>query len=103
MIGTPAGNKLGLTALMLSVVGFVLACLPSSLSVGWVVLLVAFVLGVAGALRSRGNRRASVAAIGVSAFGAVVSAGIVLFGVAGFFVDLFAKLIDYIFVTSGRP
>lgn len=70
-------NKLGTIALITAVVGFVLACIPASINVGWVMLPAALILGFAGLLQSGRTRKSSVAAIVVSIIGAVVSASIV--------------------------
>jgi hypothetical protein len=45
-------NTLGLIALTLSLIGFVLACIPASLGVGWIVLGIAFLIGIVGTLKS---------------------------------------------------
>lgn len=95
-------NMLGLIALAVSIIGFVLACIPASLSVGWMVLGIAFLLGIVGTLKSDQTKNTSIAAIVISILGVIVSAAIVLFAVSGLFVDLFANLFDYIFNISGR-
>lgn len=95
-------DLLGLMALTLSIIGFVLACIPASLSVGWIVLGIAFLLGIVGTLKSGQAKNSSIAAIVISVLGMIVSAAIVLFAVSGLFVDLFVNLFDYIFNNSGR-
>jgi len=71
-------NRLGTIALIAAVIGSVLACIPASLSVGWIVLAAALILGFVGLLQSRKTKKSSIAAIVVSIIGAVVSATIIL-------------------------
>lgn len=75
----PAGrkNRLGPIALIAAVVGTVLACIPASLTVGWIVLAAALILGFAGLLQSGTTKKSSIAAIVFSIIGAVASATIV--------------------------
>lgn len=95
-------NTLGLIALTLSLIGFVLACIPASIDVGWIVLGIAFLVGIVGTFKSGQPKNVAVAAVVVSVLGVVVSAAIVVFAVSGLFVDLFVNLFDYIFNNSGR-
>ncbi|MEI6506766.1 MAG: hypothetical protein WCO90_12985, partial [Planctomycetota bacterium] len=70
----PVGRKntLGTIALIASLIGFVLACIPASLTVGWFVLPTALILGFAGLLQSGKSKKSSIAAIVISVVGAVV-------------------------------
>ena len=70
-------NTLGLIALIVGLVGFVFACVPGALVVGWVLLPIAFVLGVVGLLQSGKTKGTSTAAVIVSIVGTVV--GVVVF------------------------
>jgi hypothetical protein len=76
----PTGQKngLGTIAMIAAVVGSVLACIPASLTVGWIVLAAALIMGFVGLLQSGKTKKLSIAAIVVSIVGAVVSATIVL-------------------------
>ncbi len=96
-------NTLGRIALAVAVIASVLACIQVSMNIGLVLLPVAFVLGVVGALQSGKPRKAAVAAIVVSVFGAIASTLVILFGVSGFLFSLFANLFGDIFMNSGRP
>lgn len=96
-------NRVGLSALVISVIGFVLACNARSLEVGWVLLAVAFILGLAGLLQSGKSKKTSTAAVVVSGVGAVVSAIIVVLGASQVIVETFWNLLRYIFMDSGRP
>ena len=72
----PQKNTLGTIALIAAVIGSVLACVPATLNVGWIVLAAALIMGFAGLLQSGRTRKSSTAAIVVSIVGAVVSATI---------------------------
>jgi hypothetical protein len=67
-------NPLGLIALAVSVIGLVFACIKGALVVGWVLLPIAFILGIVALFQSGKTRSAGVAAIIVSVVGAVVGA-----------------------------
>ena len=70
-------NIVGLIALIASIIGFVFACIPGALIVGWVLLPIAFVLGIVGLFLSGKAKGTSIAAIIVSIIGTVV--GVVVF------------------------
>jgi hypothetical protein len=76
---TPAKrtNIIGIIALVASIIGFVFACIPGALIVGWVLLPTAFVLGIVGLFLTGKARGTSVAAITLSIVGTVV--GVVVF------------------------
>jgi hypothetical protein len=90
---TPAkqSNTVGLIALIASIIGFVFACIPGALIVGWVLLPAAFVLSVVGLCLSGKTKGTSIAAVIISIVGVVV--GIVVFFavVADAFHDAFGK------------
>jgi hypothetical protein len=65
-------NTIGLIALIVSIIGFVFACVPGALIVGWVLLPMAFVLGIVGVFLSGKAKGTSIAAIIVSIIGTVV-------------------------------
>jgi len=94
---------LGLTALIVSIVGSVLACIAETINIGWVLLAVGFILGIAGALRSGTAKRTSIAAIVWAVVGAVVSAGVVLFSVSHLLVEMLWDLLVYIFGGPRNP
>lgn len=70
-------NTVGLIALIASVIGFVLACIPGVFIVGWVLLPIALILGIVGVALSGMPKGTSVAAIITSIVGMVV--GVVVF------------------------
>jgi len=65
-------NPLGLIALIVGIIGFIFACIPGALVVGWVLLPIAFILGVVGLFQAGKVKGASVAAVIVSVVGTVV-------------------------------
>ncbi|WP_409437251.1 hypothetical protein [Mycobacterium sp. SMC-14] len=71
-VPTKQKNMLGLIALIVSVVGFAFACIPGALIVGWVLLPIAFILGITGLFQSGMGKGTSVAAVIVSVIGIVV-------------------------------
>lgn len=82
-------NVLGLIALIASVVGFVFACIPGALIVGWVLLPIAFILGIVGLFLSGKAKGTSIAAVIISIVGAVVGAVVFFTVVADAFDDAF--------------
>jgi hypothetical protein len=69
-------NTLGRIALIVSIIGFVFACVPGALIVGWVLLPVAFILGIVGLFLSGKAKGTSIAAIIVSVVGIVVGVSV---------------------------
>lgn len=69
---TKERNVLGIVALVVAVVGFVFACIPGALIVGWVLLPIAFILGIVSVFLPRKGKGLGVAAIIVSVVGTVV-------------------------------
>lgn len=78
-------SKLGLIALILAIIGFVFACVPGALIVGWVLLPVAFILGIV-ALFQKGKKAFAITSIILAVIGTIV--GVVVFmGAVGKAVD----------------
>ncbi len=71
-------NTVGLVALILAIIGFVFACIPGALIIGWVLLPVAFILGIVGLFQSGKKKGTSLASVIVAAIGTIV--GFVVFG-----------------------
>ncbi|SFR83503.1 Protein of unknown function [Agromyces sp. CF514] len=69
-------HVLGIIALVVAAVGFVFACIPGALIVGWVLLPIAFILAIV-ALFMHGAKWAAITALIVSVVGTVV--GFVVF------------------------
>lgn len=70
-------NILGIVALIASIVGFVFACIPGALIVGWVLLPISFILGLVALFRKDESHGQAIAAIIVAVVGTVV--GVVVF------------------------
>lgn len=105
--GPPAAeertSRLGATALLVSIVGSVLACIADTINLGWVLLAVGFILGMAGVLRSGPAKKTSIAAIIWAVAGAIISAGVVFFSVSHFLVEMFWNLLVQIFGGPKSP
>ncbi|AZA08569.1 hypothetical protein [Corynebacterium pseudopelargi] len=81
-------NVVGIVALVCAVVGFIFACIPGALIIGWVLLPIAFILGIVGLFTSK-KRRTAVIAIAVSVVGFVVGVLVFVFVAAQAFDDAF--------------
>lgn len=71
--GKPAPNTVGRIALAAAVGGFIFACIPGALIVGWILLPVAFILGIVALTRSGQRKGTGIAAIIVSVVGTIVA------------------------------
>lgn len=69
-------HVLGIIALAVAVIGFIFACIPGALIVGWVLLPIAFILSIV-ALFLKGKKWPAIAALAVSVVGTIV--GFVVF------------------------
>lgn len=65
-------NTLGLIAIIAAVLGFLFACIPGALIVGWVLLPIAFILGIVGVCQAGKTKGTSIGAIIVAVVGTVV-------------------------------
>src|SRR5699024_10870119 len=70
--GQKQRNTVGLIALIVAIVGFVFACIPGALIVGWILLPDAFVLSIVGLALSDKTKGTSIAAIILSIVGVIV-------------------------------
>lgn len=68
---------MGLISIIVAAVGFVFACIPGALIVGWILLPTAFVLSIVGLALSGKTKGTSIAALIVSIVGVIV--GVVVF------------------------
>lgn len=84
-------NPLGLIALIVGIVGFVFACIPGALIVGWVLLPIAFILGIVGLFQSGKAKGASIAAVIISVVGTVVGVSVFVVVVGDAFGNAFKK------------
>lgn len=79
---TKQRNVLGIVALIVAVFGFIFACVPGALIVGWVALPIAFVLAVVALFMKGKGKALALTALIVSIVGTIVGA-IVFFTVVG--------------------
>lgn len=77
--------------MIVGIIGFVFACVPGALIIGWVLLPAAFILGIVGVLQSGSKKATSISAIIVSIVGAVVGAVVFFTLAADSFSDAFGK------------
>lgn len=82
-------NIPGLIALVLGIIGFIFACIPGALIIGWILLPIAFILGIVGLLLSGKAKGTSIAAIITSVIGVVVGVTVFLVVVQDAFEDAF--------------
>lgn len=80
-----AKNTVGLIAFIVAIVGFVFACIPGALIVGWVLLPIAFILAIVS-LFSKGKKGLGISALVISIVGTIVGF-VVFFAVVGDAVD----------------
>jgi hypothetical protein len=72
-----SGNPLGFVALGSAVVGFIFACIPGALIVGWILLPIGFILGIVSVFLAKRAKWPGITAIVLSVVGTIV--GIVVF------------------------
>lgn len=65
-------NTLGLVAAILGVVGFIFACIPGALIVGWILLPIAFILGLVAVFQKGKKKGMAVTAIILAVVGTIV-------------------------------
>lgn len=65
-------NTVGLIAIITAVIGFIFACISGALIVGWILLPIAFILGIVGVSQSGKAKGTSIAAIIVAIVGTLV-------------------------------
>lgn len=82
-------NIPGLIALIVAAVGFIFACIPGALIVGWVLLPIGFILGIVALFQKGKVKWQGIAAIIVSVVGTVVGAIVFTVVVATAFTDAF--------------
>jgi hypothetical protein len=70
-------NVLGIIALVVAVLGFIFACIPGALIIGWVLLPIAFILGIVSLFFKGKGKGLGIAAIILSIVGTIV--GVVVF------------------------
>lgn len=88
---TEGRNTLALVALITSVIGFVFACIPGALIIGWILLPIAFILAIVSLfLRGRGKALGIVGLV-VSVIGTIVAVAVFFSVVADSFSNAFGS------------
>lgn len=67
-------NTLGIVAVGLAGLGVLLACAPGIMPLGWIVLLIAFVLSLVAVTSTRKRTGVAIAGVGASLGGVLVAA-----------------------------
>jgi hypothetical protein len=76
-------NTLGLIAMIVAIVGFVFACIPGALILGWILLPIGFILGLVAVFQKGKGKWQAVTAIILSVVGTIVGAIVFVSVVAG--------------------
>lgn len=76
----PGRNVLALVALITSIVGFIFACIPGALIVGWILLPISFVLAIVSLFLKGSGKGLGIAGLIISVVGTIVAV-IVFFAV----------------------
>lgn len=82
-------NVLGLIALITAVIGFIFACVPGALIIGWILLPVAFILGLVSLFLQGKSKWMGITALILSIVGTVVGAVVFLTVVSNVFDESF--------------
>lgn len=80
--GKKPKNVVGLVALGLGVLGFILACIPGIMFLGWLFLFAAFVTSIVGLFQKGKEKVSSIVALVLSIVGSIVSTIVLIFVVA---------------------
>ncbi|MDO4260263.1 MAG: hypothetical protein Q4C87_12170 [Actinomycetaceae bacterium] len=78
-IARKESNPLGIVALTISIIGFICACIPGILIVGWILLPIGFILGIVAAVLKNKVIWPGVSAIIVSVTGTIIGVLVFLF------------------------
>lgn len=84
-----AKNTLALIAFIIAIVGFVFACIPGALIIGWVALPIAFILGLVSLFMKDKAKGFGIAALVISVVGTIVGVIVFMSVVATAFDDAF--------------
>lgn len=94
----PQRNTIGLIALIVAVVGFIFACIPGALIMGWILLPIAFVLSIVSFFQTGKRKGMGIAALILSIVGTLVGVIVFFAVVADAFDDAFNEE-----VTASTP
>lgn len=76
-------NVVGLIALIVGVIGFIFACIPGALIIGWIMLPIAFILSLVGLFLPRKTKWSAITALIVSVVGTIVGVLVFFFVIVG--------------------
>lgn len=96
-------NTLGLIAFIVAVVGFIFGCIPGALIVGWVLLPVAFILGIVSLFMKGRGKAFGITAVVLSVVGTVVAAVVFFSVVANAFDESFGGTDVSVSTPTGEP
>lgn len=96
-------NTLGLVAFIVAIVGFIFACIPGALIVGWVLLPVAFILGIVSLFMKGRGKGLGITAVILSVVGTVVAVVVFLAVVANAFDESFGTTEVSVGAPTGSP
>ena len=82
-------NIVGIIALVVAVIGFIFACVPGALILGWIMLPIAFVLSLVGLFLRDRARWTAITALIVSIVGTIVGVLVFFFAVVNAFDESF--------------
>ena len=80
--GKKPKNVVGLVALGLGIAGFILACIPGVMILGWILLFAAFVTAIVGFFQKGKEKVSSIVALVLSIIGSIVSTVVLIVFVA---------------------
>ncbi|BDV32001.1 FxLYD domain-containing protein [Microbacterium terricola] len=69
-------NVLGRVALVVAIIGMIFACIPGALIIGWILLPIAFVLGIVSLFRTGKGKSAGLTGLILSIVGTVIGASV---------------------------
>ena len=72
-------NTVGLIALILAILGFVFACIPGALIVGWILLPISFILSIVSLFFAGKPKKAGISALIISIIGTIIGSIVFIF------------------------
>lgn len=96
-------NTIGLIALIVAAVGFVFACIPGALIVGWVLLPIAFILSIVSFFQRDKGKGLGIAALIVSVVGTIVGVIVFFAVVASSFEQAFSEDTNVVAQPAADP
>lgn len=83
-------NVLGIVAFIVAIVGFIFACIPGALIVGWILLPIAFILAIIALFLKGSSKKFALIGLIISVVGTIVGAVVFTAVVANAFDDAFS-------------